>query len=118
MPEDPPTDSQRILRRVGLLVLTTSALAIMVAAVANTRWSPPGHGPRPARAPVTSPRRIVDRDRLPRYVGAAACRECHPGEAALQARSGHQRTLWRVGDGALEKWLSGRRLRDPVHPDV
>src|SRR5437868_2115123 len=28
-----------------------------------------------------------------RYVGTASCRECHPGECAAFARSGHARTL-------------------------
>src|SRR5262249_49371211 len=41
-----------------------------------------------------------------------------PGEAALQARSGHQRTLWRVVGGPLEKSIAGQRVRDPDHADV
>jgi predicted CXXCH cytochrome family protein len=53
-----------------------------------------------------------------RYVGGAVCRDCHPGEAALQERSGHQRTLWRAEDGSLTKWLIGQRVRDPEQADV
>jgi hypothetical protein len=51
-------------------------------------------------------------------VGAAACRECHPGEAALQERSGHSRTLWKTTDRSLGSWFVGKRFTDPELPDV
>jgi hypothetical protein len=53
-------------------------------------------------------------------VGAAACRECHPGEAAFYARSGHHRTLWspEVGRHPVVAWLDGQSWADPDLPEV
>jgi hypothetical protein len=59
-------------------------------------------------------------ERITGYVGAAACRECHPGESALAARSGHHRTVWpaEVGRNPTIAWLDGRTWNDPDVPEV
>ena len=53
-----------------------------------------------------------------RYVGEAACRDCHPGEAAAYARSGHARTLRRVAGSPLVGRLDGVTVADPERPGV
>jgi hypothetical protein len=58
--------------------------------------------------------------RINSYVGAAACGECHPGESALFARSGHHRTLWPTepGRNPIVAWLEGKTWKDPDVPEV
>jgi hypothetical protein len=52
------------------------------------------------------------------YIGPQACAECHPGEAALQARSGHALTLLPAARRALARRLDGTTVPDPEFPDV
>ena len=52
------------------------------------------------------------------YVGSSVCSECHPGEAALYARSGHSSTLRPAGKLALASQLDGTRVADPEYPGV
>jgi hypothetical protein len=52
------------------------------------------------------------------YIGSKVCAECHPGEAALQSRSGHSMTLRPAGRLALSRRLDGRVVADPEWPDV
>jgi predicted CXXCH cytochrome family protein len=58
--------------------------------------------------------------RIAGYAGAASCRECHPGESALYARSGHRQTLWPVttGQNPVVSWLEGKTWKDPEVPEV
>lgn len=52
-----------------------------------------------------------------RFVGAASCRECHPGESALYHRSGHGQTLRLASDRRdLLAWLDGKSAADPSDP--
>ncbi|MFO0908047.1 MAG: multiheme c-type cytochrome [Isosphaeraceae bacterium] len=51
-------------------------------------------------------------------VGSNVCRECHPGESALHARSGHARTLRPAGGTAIARWLDGKTVKDPEIPDA
>jgi predicted CXXCH cytochrome family protein len=53
-------------------------------------------------------------------VGPQACAECHPGESALFARSGHRRTLWPAASSrnAILAWLDGATVADPEVPEV
>lgn len=52
------------------------------------------------------------------YIGSRVCAECHPGESALQARSGHSRTLRPAGRLPLAKHLDGTTVDDPEIPGV
>jgi Cytochrome c554 and c-prime len=52
------------------------------------------------------------------YAGSRVCSECHPGEAALQSRSGHARTLSPVGRLPLARRLDGTTVRDPLVAEV
>src|SRR5262249_52754696 len=52
------------------------------------------------------------------YVGPQACAECHPGESAFHAGSGHARTLRPAGDPELARRLDGTELADPEYPGV
>lgn len=46
-------------------------------------------------------------------VGSLTCAECHPGEAARHAESGHSRTLRSAPLAAVAEWLDGRTVDDP-----
>jgi len=52
------------------------------------------------------------------YVGPKVCAECHPGEAALQSRSGHALTLWPAGRRVVSRRLDGTTTADPESPGV
>jgi predicted CXXCH cytochrome family protein len=52
------------------------------------------------------------------YIGSKICAECHPGEAALHARSGHAATLRPASRLALARRLDGTSRADPEEPDV
>jgi Cytochrome c554 and c-prime len=52
------------------------------------------------------------------YIGPVACRECHPGECALYARSGHARTLSPVARRPLAREVDGKSVPDPGLPGV
>src|SRR4051794_17786414 len=117
MPEDQPMSLQARPRTGLLLMLIMISLAIVAAVLVSVRVSPAPSNPRKSM-PGPVGRRLVGDEPSSRFAGAAACVECHPGEAALQERSGHQRTLWRPVDGPLVRWLTLQRLRDPERPDV
>jgi hypothetical protein len=71
---------------------------------------------------VTRASPVPDAERITGYVGARTCRECHPGESALSARSGHSRTLWPAKAGPnpnpIVAWLDGKTWKDPEIPEV
>ncbi len=52
------------------------------------------------------------------YVGSSVCSECHPGEAAFYARSGHASTLRPAGRLDLARQLDGTTVADPELPGV
>jgi hypothetical protein len=60
----------------------------------------------------------VDPAEFERYVGTVSCRECHPGETAAFARSGHARTLRPAELDPIARWLDGRTVADPERPGV
>jgi hypothetical protein len=55
---------------------------------------------------------------LAKYIGEAACMECHPGESAQHSRSGHDRTLQPAKGGPVIAWLNGKSVNDPKLTDV
>jgi hypothetical protein len=53
------------------------------------------------------------------YVGAASCRECHPGESATFAKHGHNKTFRLAARrDDLARWMDGQALADPEKPGV
>ncbi len=52
------------------------------------------------------------------YIGPHACAECHPGECALYARSGHAQTLSPASRRTVSRRLDGKTVADPEHPEV
>ena len=52
------------------------------------------------------------------YVGPQVCAECHPGESALYARSGHAQTLSPAGRRSLARRLDGTTIADPENAEV
>lgn len=52
------------------------------------------------------------------YVGDRSCRECHPGESSLHARSGHAHTLRPAAETDAARKLDGTTVADPERPGV
>jgi hypothetical protein len=52
------------------------------------------------------------------YIGPKACQECHPGECALYARSGHSRTLSTAARRRQAREVDGTSVPDPAFPEV
>ncbi len=52
------------------------------------------------------------------YVGDRTCRECHPGESSLHARSGHAHTLRPAAATEVARKLDGITAPDPERPGV
>ncbi|HWE38533.1 MAG TPA: multiheme c-type cytochrome [Isosphaeraceae bacterium] len=75
-------------------------------------WSTRSTPPRSGQAAPADPT-------LSLYVGAASCRECHPGEAATFARHGHNRTFRPAARRTeLARWMDGQTIADPEKPGV
>lgn len=53
-----------------------------------------------------------------RLAGVQTCRECHPGEHAAHAASGHSRTLRRAADSPAARQLDGKVVADPEKPGI
>ena len=58
------------------------------------------------------------RSRNADYIGSQSCRDCHPGEAAAHAGSGHARTLRPVARTPFPDRLDGVKVVDPEEPAV
>lgn len=89
---------------IGLVAL------ILIGLASWWSWRPRG-APRIARVPpAAEPARG--------FVGARACRDCHPGEYAAADDSGHARTLRPAARAAIADWLDGRSFPDPERTGV
>lgn len=95
------------------ILLIGAGVSILVAAVL---WG--SMGSRARDRPRATTRGMSDASRLAGFAGDRACADCHPGEAALHARSGHSKTLHRADEAAVARWLDGRRVEDPEIPGV
>jgi hypothetical protein len=85
------------------------------------------HSPLPRPAPqgrrvslLTLDRPFPAEGRFPsdRFVGPKACQECHPGECALYARSGHSRTLSTAARRHQAREVGETSVPDPALPGV
>ncbi len=97
-----PPRATKALSIIGAVILAAFAILwILTSPTAMTRLA-----------------RRTTSDRGPRggYVGAQACRDCHPGEYAALARSGHSRTLRAAESVPLARKLDGRVVADPEQP--
>jgi hypothetical protein len=101
-------------------LLTGLVLVLGVAAVAGVFWwATASPTPPPEHSPSTTPAVLrADPAESGRYMGAASCRECHPGECALFARSGHARTLRPAASDPIARRLDGRTVADPERTGV
>ena len=54
----------------------------------------------------------------PGFAGDLSCRDCHAGESARHARSGHARTLRPAGSLGLVRELNGLTVSDPERPNT
>jgi hypothetical protein len=101
-----------------LLALVVGGVLKLVGEPRSSRTPAPAPSSRSVDVKVTEPESGLDR--ITGYIGAAVCRECHPGESALFARSGHHRTLWPAQSdrNPVLAWLDGKSVSDPEFPDV
>lgn len=118
MPDEPQTGGKASSRKSSLVVLSTILFAVAGAVVCSQWWPTLRERPTPEAAGTAVPLRTTDAIDFARHVGAIACQECHPGEAALQERSGHSKTLWKTPDGLADKLFMGKHIRDPERPNV
>jgi hypothetical protein len=127
--ENPTAPDSRLRRassaaRPVKVVLTLGLAAILAAAfwvVSAARRSLPstGRGRDVRLLTVDRPFPADGRFGSDPYIGPQVCAECHPGEVALHARSGHARTLRPAGlRRSLARRLDGTRIADPELPEV
>jgi hypothetical protein len=105
---------------IGARLLTGLTVVLGCAALAGVLWwSSAAHAPPPELEGWTPPTAVrAEPGKSGRYVGAASCRECHPGECAAFARSGHARTLRPAESDPIARWLDGRTVGDPERTGV
>jgi hypothetical protein len=127
MPQERPNEGRR-----AALYITFGMVAIVILAACCGVYLAASSDPATsavasrAAAPTTAtaghevPRAAPDPDDAytAQFVGRKACSECHPGEAALHARSGHAQTLRSSPVGAILSWLNGRSVKDREYPDA
>jgi predicted CXXCH cytochrome family protein len=117
MTDESGAPGQTLIRDRALGVLIIGALLFLVGLVIlawRTLQPKPELAPAPLRVAEVSAADNVYDD----YTGEKACAVCHPGEAALQSRSGHSRTLWRAVSRSPERWLPGKPFPDPEQPEI
>jgi hypothetical protein len=106
-PSEKPWRTRSILPVCGVVLALGILLLGFQASLHEPEPIPPPHmevpipGPKPTSLDFSG------------YVGEQACARCHPGETAAHSGSGHHRTLWPAGEGALARWLDGKRILDP-----
>ena len=110
--------ARRVRLFIGLILAAVVASALGVLLTAPP--PPPVAGRAAGVRLLTLDREFPAEGRYPSdpYIGPRVCAECHPGESALHARSGHARTLRPAGRRALAHGLDGRTFTDPEYPDV
>jgi hypothetical protein len=108
-------------RTVAVLILGLGALVaagLWLASAAHRPRRATGRGKAVRLLTVDRPFPIGGRYPSDPYIGPQVCAECHPGEAALHARSGHALTLRPAARRALVHRLDGTMVADPELPEV
>ena len=93
------------------LILCVLAAGLAAGLVVAIRSGPDGNPPVVAA-------REVEPSPGDAFIGAEACRECHPGESAHHSKSGHSRTLRPASSRRLARELDGVSAADPERPGV
>jgi len=103
-----------------LVVGLVAIVAVVTGVIFVTRRPQRGDGPMSRVRLVGSDRPFPSEGRYPSdpYIGSRACAECHPGEAAAHARSGHASTLKSTSRLAVVRRLDGTSAPDPEWPEV
>lgn len=110
LPEHPgdrnpaPSPPRRAAWIVGLSVLLFVAVPVSVRVLST-------------RSPSAAMRESL-RSRNADFAGSQSCRECHPGEAAAHAESGHARTLRTIARTPFPRQLDGIAVADPEQSGV
>ena len=112
---DSPThrlpDHRSVWKAIGELVLVVGGGLLLILAIV---WVTVRQSERIPVAGRTSSTRAGRAE----FIGSENCRECHPGETASHARSGHSKTLRPVAQTPLAKRLNGAKFADPERPGV
>jgi len=85
-------------------------LAGFAAAAALAVWL--GFGQGSGDGPAAGTGGVAGTSLASRFVGDAACAECHPGPSAAHARSGHSMTLRPAAESKAAGLLDGRSFKD------
>ncbi len=120
MDDDLPSAGSRGGRQAGKLVFLAVVILAAFVVIAGPWLWPRGSKLEPlsrssgdlSSTLTSEPARIAN------YLGEAACLECHPGESAMQARSGHARTLRLAERSPIIAWMNGKTVSDPKYPDI
>jgi hypothetical protein len=120
MVDDLPSAGSRGGRRVGTALFLTAIILVAVAVIAG--YWPWTREPRLQSVTRSSADLTASlgsgQGRIAKYLGEATCRDCHPGESAMQRRSGHDRTLRLAERSLIIDWLDGKSVSDPKYPDI
>lgn len=103
-----PSPVGKALRELLLLIGGGSVLAIVIYLGVVSLSDRPS---TPRREAVTRPSRAD-------FIGSWFCSDCHPGETAAHARSGHSKTLRPIARTPLPERLDGVTVADPERPDA
>lgn len=103
-----------------LVALVVVGVAVVAGLVFTTNRSQRVEGPSSRVRLLGMDRPFPAEGRYPSdpYIGSKACAECHPGEAAAHARSGHASTLKSTSRLAVVRQLEGTSAPDPEWPEV
>jgi hypothetical protein len=120
MGDDLPSAGSRGGRQLGTIVFLIAVILVAGVVIAQYwPWRPDAErGPDSRSSSVLTSPSGTGQERTAKYVGPASCSECHPGESALQRRSGHDRTLGLAERSPIVEWLNGKSISDPKYPDI
>jgi hypothetical protein len=118
MVDDLPSAGSRGGRQVRTMVFLTAIILAAIVVIVGPwprapKLEPVSRSPADLSAALAS-----GKERIAYYLGEAACLECHPGESAMQRRSGHARTLRLAEQSPIVAWLNGKSVSDPKYPDI
>ncbi len=117
MAPDPPPQIQpnsdphpRLRRLLGVIAIVLAAV-ILLPPFFGAPWGRQEIDPLElhSRLPELRPVKVD----FSGYLGERSCAECHPGETAAYATSGHSHTLWPAGEGPVARLLDGKHVADP-----
>ena len=122
MTREPTNERRRIspivLGGISAIVLVAACLGMYLATSSDPAEA--DHRASASRPITPTPKIMLPSEAaiVTQLVGEKVCRECHPGESAQHALTGHARTLRRRPVEAIASWLNGRSVKDREYPEA